>query len=102
MSYRFVMTLMADEEGLNLLKENPLTASGAKSRIAVPAPRSVTEATGLKQLLYKRSTLASIKVEEDCCCMMGHWTLKTDGSTPGGILGDDGVPLKRGRGMSVA
>mmetsp|Transcript_52742 Transcript_52742/g.73176 ORF Transcript_52742/g.73176 Transcript_52742/m.73176 type:complete len:102 (-) Transcript_52742:132-437(-) len=101
------MTLMADEDGLGQLKENPLTACGAKSRIAVPAPRSVTEAKGIKQLLYKRSTLASIKVEEDCCCMMGHWTLKTDGNNVGGVNGgilddDDVQQLKRGRGMSVA
>lgn len=92
------MTLMADEDGLDQVKENPLTSSGPRSRISVPAPRSVTEATGVKQFLYKRSTLASIKVEEDCCCMMGHWTLKTDTTSSD----EAAVPVQRGRGMSVA
>ena len=72
---RFVMTLMADEAGLEQVKENPF---GSHSQIIVPAPEKVTKATGNKQMLYKRSTLASIKVEDDCCCMMGNWVLKTD------------------------
>lgn len=75
---RFVMTLMADEAGLNQVKENPLTSSGPASKIVVPAPRAVLEATGVKQMLYKRNTVASIKVEDDCCCMMGNWVLKSD------------------------
>ena len=75
---RFVMTLMADEAGLHQMKENPLTSSGADSKIMVAAPRAVSESTGVKQMLYKRSTVASIKVEDDCCCMMGNWVLKSD------------------------
>lgn len=75
---RFVMTLMADDLGLHQVKENPLTGSGQDSTIVVPSPRSISEATGVKQMLYKRSSFASIKVEEDCCCMMGNWVLKTD------------------------
>jgi S-adenosylmethionine decarboxylase len=77
---RFVMTLMADEAGLNQIKENPLTSSAEGSKIVVPAPRAVADATGVNQMLYKRSTLASIQVEDDCCCMMGNWVLKSDPS----------------------
>jgi hypothetical protein len=89
------MTLMADEEGLKQVKDNPLTAWGVDSRVIIPAPRSVSEATGVKHMLYKRSTLASIKVEEDCCCMMGNWVLKTDSSS-------EPATAQRGRGLSVA
>jgi hypothetical protein len=66
------MTLMADEYGLDQVKENLLTANGVNSRISVSAPHVVSEAMGVKQMLYKRSSLASIRVEEDCCCMMGN------------------------------
>lgn len=92
---RFVMTLMADEAGIPQVKENPLTASGADSKIVVPAPRVISEATGNNQMLYKRSSLASIKVEDDCCCMMGNWVLKTDTSP-------EMMRANKGRGMSVA
>jgi S-adenosylmethionine decarboxylase len=92
---RFVMTLMADEFGLDQVKENPLTATGVNSRIAVSAPPVVSEATGVKQMLYKRSTLASIRVEEDCCCMMGNWVLKTD-------ISPEQMRESKKRGMSVA
>jgi S-adenosylmethionine decarboxylase len=91
---RFVMTLMADEAGLHQVKENPMTGSGTESQILVPAPRDVAEATGNKQMMYKRSTLASINVEEDCCCMMGNWVLKTD--TP-----PEQIRANKARGMSV-
>mmetsp|Transcript_10470 Transcript_10470/g.22270 ORF Transcript_10470/g.22270 Transcript_10470/m.22270 type:complete len:447 (+) Transcript_10470:193-1533(+) len=75
---RFVMTLMADDLGLKQVKENPLLASGLESQIVVPASRTLTEATGIKRTMYKRSSCASIKVEGDCCCMMGNWVLNTD------------------------
>jgi S-adenosylmethionine decarboxylase len=74
---RFVMTLMADEAGLSQVKDNPLMVSGADAKIVVPSPRKVLEATGMKQMIYKRSSLASIQVEDDCCCMMGNWVMKT-------------------------
>jgi len=93
---RFVMTLMADEAGLKEVRELPLTSSGAASKIVVPAPRAVAEATGMKQMLYKRSTVASIKVEDDCCCMMGNWVLKSDPS-PEQIR-----RASKARGMTVA
>lgn len=93
---RFVMTLMADEGGLKQVKENPLTDSAADSKIVVPATRQVMGgpaasylsssvstgsvsrlASGIaKTIGYKRSSLASIKVEEDCCCIMGNWVLE--------------------------
>lgn len=87
---RFVMTLMADEAGLVQMKENPLTGSAASSKIVVPCgpaagkgkPSSSAAATSPvnpgKKMLYKRTTLASIKVEEDCCCMMGNFVLEED------------------------
>lgn len=75
---RFVITLMADEGGLVQVKENPLMESGANARIVVPSTRKAVEGAGPKQMTYKRSSAASIKVEEDCCCMMGNWILKND------------------------
>jgi S-adenosylmethionine decarboxylase len=94
---RFVMTLMADEGGLKQMKDNPLTDSGAVSRIVVPpaipkmtkhasfedssdassisteSPPSVLTNSAM---VYKRRSTASIKVEEDCCCLMGNWVLE--------------------------
>jgi len=121
---RFVMTLMADEDGLRQMKENPLSGStAAAAKIAVPtappvlaangrradastikpsptssnaeAKRTVAAAEGgsAKKMVYKRTNLASIHVEEDCCCMMGNWVLHEEEST--------GLPEARPRGMSV-
>jgi S-adenosylmethionine decarboxylase len=91
---RFIMTLMADECGLSLVKENPLADSSANSKIFVPASAGVKK-TGVNELLYGRSSFASIKVEEDCCCMMGNWVLKTD-------LPAEVVRASKCRGMSVS
>jgi len=74
------MTLMADDLGLQQIEENPLTGSGLKSQIIVPAPPSFFDATGVNHMMYKRSTCASIKVEDDCCAMMGNWVLDTNAS----------------------
>ncbi|KAI2501016.1 Adenosylmethionine decarboxylase [Fragilaria crotonensis] len=87
---RFVMTLMADELGLHEMRENPLTESASGSRIVVPAVGRE------KQMCYKRSSLASIKVEDDCCCMMGNWIITTEGSTVNELRAD------KLRGMSVS
>ena len=79
---RFVMTLMADEGGLNMVKENPLTDSAINARIVVPVlgtdvvSDSPSYYSKSSQLIYKRSSLASIKVEDDCCCLMGNWVLE--------------------------
>ena len=99
---RFVLTLMADEGGLKQVKENPLTDSSAQARIAVPRkampintkasfstqgpttpPAKLMKEHKVHQGLasaepihYKRVTTASIKVEEDCCCLMGNWVLE--------------------------
>jgi S-adenosylmethionine decarboxylase len=70
---KFVITLMADEGGLNEMKGNPLVDSKEYSKITVP-PKSKSEG----KLVYKRTNIASIKVEEDCCCMMGNWTIAHD------------------------
>lgn len=61
---RFVMTLMADEGGLGELKENPFIVGSGKG-IVVPA--------GKDKIVYKRSNVASIQVEQDTCCLMGNW-----------------------------
>lgn len=63
---RFVMTLMADEDGLDLIKTNPLTQNSRKAVINVRNGKGMSS--------YKRRSTSSIKVD-DCCCMMGNWTL---------------------------
>lgn len=72
---RFVMTLMADEGGVKQLKDNPFTDSAVKVAIPVPPVKGMTSKV---QRMYKRSSVASIKVEDDCCCMMGNWVLEKD------------------------
>lgn len=67
---RFVMTLMADNGGLREMQENPFSGSSLDTRIVVPSAKG--------NVSYKRSSLASIKVEEDCSCMMGNWILTED------------------------
>lgn len=104
---RFVMTLMADEGGIKQMKENPLTDSASAAKICVPAPK--------KSMMYKRTTVASIKVEQDCCCLMGNWTLDTSApasssptsamwATPTAAVADQWVNARTGRsrGMSVS
>jgi len=66
---RFVLTLMADEGGLNRIKDNPLQESALDAKIVVPSN------SGCK-VSYKRRTIASIKVEDDCCCIMGNFALE--------------------------
>ena len=102
---RFVMTLMADEAGLTQMKENPLSGSATTAKIGVPTPAPVASkgiqaetapaaaAGSVKKMVYKRTNLASIHVEEDCCCMMGNWVLHEEEST--------GLSDFRPRGMSV-
>ena len=109
---RFVLTLMADEAGLSQMRENPLAGSAAAAKIAVPtapipagtkdkaagaapvSPDSDAGASPAKKMVYKRTTLASIHVEDDQACMMGNWVLHEEEST--------GVPEPRLRGMSVS
>lgn len=85
---RFIMTLMADEGGIKQVKDNPLADSAADSKIVVPATKAPESGSALRQasftkqsFSYKRSSLASIKVEEDCCCMMGNWVLEKTNPT---------------------
>lgn len=112
---RFVMTLMADEGGIARISDNPLADSAASARIVVPSARppslssndtSVTTASSLRRanlpnlkssFEYKRSSLASIKVEDDCCCMMGTWVMEKAGY-------HDAVNVRayKQRGMSVS
>lgn len=92
---RFVMTLMADEAGLEQVQGNPLTSHGVDSQVLVPNPRDLAEATGNKQMIYKRSTCASIRVEDDCCCILGNWVLKTDPSP------EQAIRANKTRGMSA-
>lgn len=75
---RFVMTLMADEDGLDLIKTNPLTENSRKAAIMVR--------DGKDMMTYKRRSTSSIKVD-DCCCMMGNWNLEEERSTNKKIRG---------------
>ncbi|KAL7525249.1 hypothetical protein ACHAWF_002468, partial [Thalassiosira exigua] len=92
---RFVMTLMADEGGLDEMGCNPLFAGNASDkRIAVPFAKvdsvamSSTSVGGGGMASYRRKDLASIKVEDDQTCIMGNWVLE-GGFRVGGT--DDGV-----------
>lgn len=66
---RFIMTLMADEGGLEEIKDNPLMSP--TSYISIPESTTMNKGT----TGYKRRNLASIQVEDDCCCMMGKWIM---------------------------
>ena len=102
---RFVMTLMADELGLHELGENPLSGTARSAQIVVPpkpmvggrvlgdSPRS-PEGASKKGDVYRRTNLASIQVEDDCCLMMGTWVLHEEV--------DSDLPGRRPRGMSVS
>lgn len=71
---RFVMTLMADEGGLKEIKGNPLMETSLGSKIVVPKNSKTGKNPLESNIIYKRTDIASIKVEDDCCCMMGNWT----------------------------
>jgi len=92
---RFVMTLMADEHGLKEIKGNPLTDSCLGSKIVVPKKPSMVSDSSEKMITYKRTDIASIKVEDDCCCMMGNWTIQDPSKSSTGYE-------ERVRGMSFA
>mmetsp|Transcript_2836 Transcript_2836/g.4455 ORF Transcript_2836/g.4455 Transcript_2836/m.4455 type:complete len:460 (+) Transcript_2836:306-1685(+) len=65
---RFVLTLMADEGGLRQINDIPLFAH-TPSSVFVP----VVNGNKGETMDYKRQNLASIQVEDDCCCMMGNF-----------------------------
>lgn len=73
---KFVMTLMADKGGLKEISKNgnPLLDQSESSKIIVP--QKGTEAR--KNIAYKRTNLASITVEDDCCCYMSNWTVEQE------------------------
>lgn len=84
---RFVMTLMADEGGLKEINADPFSPYSAEfSRINIS-----------KKLTYKRSNIASIQVEDDCCCSMGNWSLVEHADD-----GHDRDLSPRYRGMSMS
>ena len=107
---RFVITLMADQGGINLIKDNPLAESGPESKIIVPSARppltndtNTSDAALVRRAsfanvkssyVYKRSSLASIKVEQDCCCMMGAWVMEKSA--------DAMIRAEKHRGMSIS
>jgi S-adenosylmethionine decarboxylase len=104
---RFVMTLLADEGGLRQVKDNPLSENSSAAKITVPASVSSKNVmTGGSRATfsnkhsfnYKRSSVASIKVEEDCCCLMGNWVLEK----PNTVM--EAVELRRikKRGISIS
>ena len=102
---RFVMTLMADEGGMKQMKENPME----DAKISVPKGVSDCGAK-TEPVFYKRSSLASIQVEDDCCCLMANWVLDHRRmSSAGGkaaqhnrVLSENQVLPPRERGMSVS
>lgn len=90
---RFVMTLMADEGGLAEMGSNPLFGGMAvdakigglavhpqESGGDAVSPSSDPSTSGgnhsHNKTTYRRRDLASIKVEDDVCCMMGSWVLE--------------------------
>ena len=111
---RFVMTLMADEGGLKQVKDNPLADAAIDSKIVVPATKAPESGSALRlasftkqSFTYKRSSLASIKVEEDCCCMMGNWVLEkaiTNGSngSVNQLLNLENRRGSKARGMTIS
>jgi S-adenosylmethionine decarboxylase len=112
---RFVMTLMADEGGLKQVKDNPLADAAADSKIVVPATKAPESGSALRlasytkqSFTYKRSSLASIKVEEDCCCMMGNWVLEKSMTTNGNsgsvnqLVNFDNCRSSKARGMTIS
>jgi len=98
---RFVMTLMADEGGIRQMKENPMEDAKLSVPKGVSANGAKTEAA-----FYKRSSLASIKVEDDCCCMMANWVMDQQRSksvtSHSRALSENQVMAARARGMSVS
>ena len=91
---------MADEPGLKQVKENPLTDDGMQAKIVVP-----TGNHGLLNgnVVYKLNSLASIKVEGDCCCFMGNWVLEEAPEAGCCFTWDtDKVPAHRRRSNSIS
>ena len=96
---RFVMTLMADEGGIKQMKDNPMD----DAKLAVPKGVSAN-GTKTEAAFYKRSSLASIQVEDDCCCLMANWVMDTKRNSSGpthtrGASAASFLP-NRNRGMS--
>lgn len=102
---RFVMTLMADEGGLEQMKENPMD----EAKITVPKGVSAN-GTKTDAVFYKRSTLASIKVEDDCCCLMANWVMDRSRSPKvtsnlanhNRVQSENELVVNRARGFSVS
>ena len=73
---------MADEDGLKQMKHVPLTAPASEAQFIVPSGKNngkdKHKDAKQMQMRYKRSSVASIAVEDDCHCMMGNWTLQED------------------------
>jgi len=99
---RFVMTLMADEGGLRQVKDNPLVDSASSAKIVVPAIKAPESGSAVRRasftkhsFSYKRSSVASIKVEDDCCCVTGNWVLEKP-TTP------ELAAFRKARGMSIS
>jgi S-adenosylmethionine decarboxylase len=108
---RFVMTLMADEGGLTQVKDNPLADAAIDSKIVVPATKAPACGSALQRssftkqsFTYKRSSLASIKVEEDCCCMMGNWVLEKNNPLSSSASTSSLYPRRgvKARGMTIS
>jgi len=125
---RFVMTLMADEGGLMEMGNNYLFGGKAiDAKIGVPLPnhnksgdnlmRSIPSSSSIastsggnvvnnNKATYRRRDLASIKVEDDVCCMMGSWVLEDSAvdetTTESASMGEKEQTQQRQRGLSVS
>ena len=77
---KFVMTLMADEGRLNEINRNgnPLMDQKDGSKIIVPNVGKNGIVEMKKSIVYKRTNLASITVEDDCVCIMGNCSMEQD------------------------
>ena len=54
------------------MKQIPFTVSAVDAQVTVPFGKG----KDVQNMVYKRSSVASIAVEDDCVCMMGNWTLQ--------------------------
>ncbi|GMI52815.1 hypothetical protein ScalyP_jg3856 [Parmales sp. scaly parma] len=105
---RFVLTLMADEGGVQLMQDNPLAPVHSKKRSEIVIKSREGDGAGV--ISYSRKSLASIQVEDDTVCMMGNFELKGGGGEwgekekeklkqKGGEEGSGGNDFDRGGGV---
>jgi S-adenosylmethionine decarboxylase len=81
-------------------------AKSHQKRLSLPTTplgaMAVMTAGNKEALVYKRSSTASIKVEDDCCCMMGNWVLEKPRDSPSLQRPVVNVRAGKERGMSMS